>query len=61
VIGGYFMYENNVIKKKIFNDLSDIFISNTSRKGTDVHGVYECLKIYMIKLMAEIEIGNKQI
>ena len=47
-------------KEKILDDLFNIFKNNTGKNRlTDVHGVYEDLKIYMIKLTAEVEQERK--
>jgi hypothetical protein len=49
-------------KKDVLNDLVEIFQENTDMQGaTSVHGVYDSLKLYMLKLKARIEIENNTV
>lgn len=51
------MEEEDVLK-----DLTKIFKQNTDKNGlTDVHGVYNSLKVYMFQLKIEIERKNNPI
>lgn len=43
-------------KEDVLNDLLQIFDINTDKNGlTNVHGVYDSLKEYMVKLSYEIK------
>ena len=47
-------------KQDILNDLIKIFKDNTDEEGlTSVHGVYDSMKEYMLKLKLEIELERK--
>jgi hypothetical protein len=47
---------NRMSKEGVLKDLLSIFESNTDETGlTSVHGVYNSLKEYMVKLESEIQ------
>lgn len=44
-------------KEDVLNDLVKIFKDNTNSELISVHGVYDSLKEYMLRLKIEIEAG----